>query len=610
MIKEWQKPKTTRMYLHPPKCERMYTLWREGKLIFGEIEKEIKVYENNTSAGAWFFSGDGNQLDFQSAEFAVREDGIPTHALNHKIGNLDMTLLGFATAKRKSECYLKLTLKNNTDHDATERFGFYLRTAKECELVYESPDVYAPYKPDISVWAELPATWRACDGGYTDGERMLASDGGITFDFDEKLGKAVAEITLSAGECREVVFAYDIGLMPSLDFDLKLSEVVEYWEGELSRITKLPRALSPEKVRLIKNLTVQLLQCFCYSVDEKFLLSRQGGLQRQIWTYESMLVLEALCRIGNFDDYIEPVIDSYFNEYYTDSGEIVPLGISWAMITGTVLYSFGKYSVHRGLEFFKKYRDRAYNAFKWMKSTRASSVETDTLAKGIFPPKSSCDDPLVFQSWGNTDTFNMRGLSALADAFRFFGDEAADEVAAEYEDYLSVMRALWKKISDATDADEIEVPYSPKLPNSLIASRFVFGAMSAYMVEGLDMDERDAERILNYYTRRGFIKGGMYNRMPDKRGQESTRFNLDENGKCTVWYVACHEYYWFKYFMRHGKKARAAEIIGDCEKYAMTDEYYMIERYNVIDPWFAPWSPNASANGRMINMLLDFHEEK
>ena len=40
----------------------------------------------------------------------------------------------------------------------------------------------------------------------------------------------------------------------------------------------------------------------------------------------------------------------------------------------------------------------------------------------------------------------------------------------------------------------------------------------------------------------------------------------------------------------------------------MTDECVMVERYHQRDPYFVPWSPNASANGRFINMLLDIAE--
>ena len=32
----WEKPQTTRRYLHGPLSERLLTFWREGKLIFAE----------------------------------------------------------------------------------------------------------------------------------------------------------------------------------------------------------------------------------------------------------------------------------------------------------------------------------------------------------------------------------------------------------------------------------------------------------------------------------------------------------------------------------------------------------------------------------------------
>ena len=100
--------------------------------------------------------------------------------------------------------------------------------------------------------------------------------------------------------------------------------------------------------------------------------------------------------------------------------------------------------------------------------------------------------------------------------------------------------------------------------------------------------------------------------MPDKasdiKESGSTRFNLDENGRCVAWYVCCHEYHWFKYFMRHGRLDMCERLLRGVYDYAMTDEYYMLERYNERDPYFAPWSPNASANGRTICMLLDFYK--
>ena len=50
---------------------------------------------------------------------------------------------------------------------------------------------------------------------------------------------------------------------------------------------------------------------------------------------------------------------------------------------------------------------------------------------------------------------------------------------------------------------------------------------------------------------------------------------------------------------------KAQEIIDAEINYSMTDEYYMVERFSDRDPWFVPWSPNASAAGRLILMFLN-----
>lgn len=608
MYNEWQRPKTSRLYLQPPKSERFYTLWREGKVVFGSNQQPITDYDKQFSAGIWFTDMNDRAFDYHKGAFFVREDGIPVHSVKHKLGNkLFVTVESFAAPGRHSVCYVRLTVKNPAETELRSRIGFVLRSAAEQKLLFQSPDLYASYDPDLTAWHQLPSTWQQTEYGYTDGEHFLRCESGLPFVFDQSTGTAAAELCLAPGESVEAVFAYDAGRVPDLDYCRERENTIAFWEKELARIQFLPEkiAADPEKARLIKNLTVQILQCFCHMEGSDILLARQGGLQRQIWAYESMPVLEGLSRIGSFDDYIEPIIDTYFGEFYSETGEITPLSISWAMITSNALYSFAKYARMKGKEYFGKYRDRALGSFRWIKTTRASSASSDNLVPGLFPPMSSCDDPLVFQSWCNTDTFNLRGIKALAETFEYFNDEAAQEIREEYADYLGCMRSLWQKFSDAETSDEIAIPYCPNLPDEVIIAQFLFPTPVGYFAEGIDMDVKDASRVLKYYTNKGFIKGGLYDRMRDHTSVGSAKQNLDEDGKCLVWYVCCHEYYWFLYFLRHGMTDKCEEIVADALRFAITDEYYMIERYHQRDPWFSPWSPNASANGRTINMLLD-----
>ena len=88
-IDTWQRPKTTRRYFHPPMSERMYTVWREGKIVFGENEVAVRnQYYDLISAGMWFLDGEGRPFDFHDARLYQREDGIPVHGLGFKLGEV------------------------------------------------------------------------------------------------------------------------------------------------------------------------------------------------------------------------------------------------------------------------------------------------------------------------------------------------------------------------------------------------------------------------------------------------------------------------------------------------------------------------------------------
>ena len=611
MKDRWQRPITTRRYLNPPRSERLHTLWLEGKLVFGEIyaPSGTEVYKNYISSGISFVldKADG-QLDFRRAKSKIRDDGIPIHTVVCEKDGLSVSIEAFSSYKRIPECFIRLTARNISDRVAKRKLGFVLRTAPEYKLVRNSPDIYRSYSSEIGDWFALSPSFVPHGEIYRDGDKFLSISSPVSFDYDPEYGVSMAEISLvpSGDFTCDFVFSEESAVCKS--YDTAKSEVISAWQKELSAL-KLPDALKKDKEteRMCTHLVSTVLQCFNYAKGTDILLARQGGLSRMVWPFESVPVLSALCRLGDFDSYIEPIIHSYFYDMQSEEGEIVPFGIHWAMCTANALLSFSDYAKKRGEEYFRKYSDKAYSAFLWIKKTRASTVEEGNIIGGIFPPKRSCDDVLVFQSFANTDSFNLCGLAALKDAFAQFGDARAEEISEEYGDYLSVMQKIWKDIVKRGEGDEIRIPYTPLSDDQKVAESFVFGHFGAYLVESVDPPAEDVERVINYYTRRGFMKGGLYDRMPDKSISGSTVENLDENGKCIVWYMTVHEYFWFLYFMRHGMRDRAKEIIDDAISYAMTDEYYMLERYKETDPYFVPWSPNASANGRLLNMLLDYY---
>ncbi len=611
MYTEWQRPQTTRRYIHPPKAERMFTIWKEGKIVFGETTEPITArYEKIISCGIWFTDGDGNSSDFRTAENILREDGIPVHGLKNKLGEMDYEIECFSSFERCPTCYIKVSVKNNSA-DA-KKFGFLLRTGREDALILDAPDVYAPYNPDVAVWKALPSTFSYDGEVFRDGEYYLTAHG---FEWDAE--KGIAAVKIEPAKEKTFVLALGKGEAADFDYDAEMEKSINSWLLELAKINKLPESIksNPEFVKTIQHLTIQMLQCFSMAVGSDNLYPRQGGLQRRIWTGEAWMMIEAMCRIGDFSDYLDPVMELYFNEFQTESGEMVPFGISWAMATATVLFTYAKYAMSVGKAVWDKYSEKAFKASEWIRNTRVKEDYRDDkgclILKGLLPPLRSCDDELVFQGWTVTDASNLFGLEAYVEAAEYFGDVHAKEIRDGYEDYLNDVRGYWNEIvAKAGDSNEIEVPYAITIPNEELHEKFFFRVSGGRIVYAVDAKREDAERVLNQYKSCGRIKGGLYGRMKDIRRDVSVgsgAYNLDENGKCVVWYVCSDEYMWFKTFMRWGDRERAEEIIRDNFKFAMTDEYYMLERYNQRDPYFGPWMPNASANGRTINMLLDFY---
>lgn len=610
---QWERPKTTRRYLHPPKAERIFTLWAEGKVIYSDVDllkdNALIDYFDLNCHGLWFFSGEDRiAADFRTVRNGIHPDGIPVHSICNTFGKLTVTVEGVSDIGRQPTCFLKVTLENLHPDPVEERFGFLLRTGNEAELVFGAPDVYAPYAPELSVWKQAPATWQqAAPSLWQDGARFVRT-GEAGFDWDAEAGAVSKKFRLEPGESFTFTLALGKGASAPFDYDAIRAKSVRWWEQELTRLDRLPTHITSdlEKLSLFRNLTVQCLQCFCYPVGETFLLSRQGGLQRHVWPYESMFALEALGRIGSFRDYIEPVIAAYFDRMQTQEGEIISFGMRWAMFTANVLHSFAACSLAYGEDFYNRYREPAIRAFAWIRKTRASSATMDGCVNGLFPPRASTDCQFVFQAFTVTDTQNLMDLQVFLKAAERFHDPLLPEIRAEYEDYLAHLRKYFQiLIDEAEGKDEIRhTSYVPCIKAD--ETQYAFQPHMDRFPMLLELDPEITEKIITYGKRRGFMAvNGLYCKMPD--GRAPSKHNLvDPDGQTRVWYTTVFEYSWFYIFLKQKDYARAKEILHAVQRYSMTEEGYMLERYHPHNPYYLPWSPNNSANGRLIQMLLDF----
>lgn len=604
-MKEWQKPITTRRYLHPPMSERIVTLWSEGKIILGDIEvlsgPSMPEYNTLICCGIWpVFGKDCNSIDFKKTENLMQSNGIPVHGIQNVHGKLKLELEAFCDIKRKCSCYVRMNITNVSEEPVEEQVGLLLRTGREHELVFDAPDLYASYDPDVEVWKKAECTWSLQAEEYRDSDYFLCPKDGEKLLFEKSKGLLYANVALEPGEQNEFVFLLGKGVSKAFDYAAERQETIAFYEKELKRITH-PSVLmeqDSEKLHLMQNLTLQMLQCFTKPVREDFVLCRQGGLQRRVWPYEALYVLEALGKLGDFSDYIEPTIDAYFSVMQAEDGEIVPLGIHWAMATANVLYSFAEYAIYAGQDYFEKNREKAIRAFCCIRNIRASTKSEEGVQVGLYPPLQSCDSDLVFQSWTNTDAMNLLGLQKFYEVLKLYDDAYADEVEQEYQSYYQVMTECFERAKALSNPEEgiCLTSFVPGMPGD--ETKFAFGPLTGTVAWALGLGSGDIDGLLAYKKLHGTIHEGLYWRMPDYYRM------VDSDGVMRMWYTTLEEYYWFAVFQRLGRTDACRQIIESILQYSTTKDGYMVERYHERDPYFCPWSPNASGNGRLLLMLL------
>ena len=137
----------------------------------------------------------------------------------------------------------------------------------------------------------------------------------------------------------------------------------------------------------------------------------------------------------------------------------------------------------------------------------------------------------------------------------------------------------------------------------------------AYMTDGPGMLVRvgvtepgsEAMKLVeNYFRNRGMFRNGLTGLMND--GLIFQGHNADPWAGHT-WYTSFGDIYWFENWLKSGEREKAAQTMFAQMKWGMSSEFYLLERYADNDPYWTPWMPNASANGRLLMMMADYFGE-
>ena len=610
----WERPRTTRRYLHPPMSECMFTLWNDGKVMRGanihRHDWQVDYWKNLSADVLWVLHGaDERPFDFKLAENRLPTDGTPFHGLSWRLDcGLSVRMDAFCeTGTRTPACFLRLTFADEGDAEVREPIAVHLRKLQEHLAVKGSPDVYEPYEtqvePFLSVnppgfvpagqnaWKSASATVRA-EGLPPDAR--WDGDGALRFAAAPRKGTPlVVTFTIAAPES---------SACPQ-DWDLARKGAERFWQEELARLNRLPMTISsdPEKLRLVQNLTVQMLQCFCHPVGSDLTLPRQGGLQRYVWPWDCKYMLSALGRIGDFGEYIEGALDFYFREYATAEGRIGPFRNNWICNTGECLYSLARYCLDTdNRAVWERHRDTAMRAFDWIRRIR-STPSANGGVPGLFPLAQATDNESTIQLWCFTDMLTLDALGTFAQAARHFGDSRAADVEAERDDLKNLLARIYGRFSEeAKDSDELRIPLTPDGDDEKFRKAGYFDTQQGYVLNmGMEYgfaSTNDVLKVYRWHLRNGKADPhGLCANHPPKK-------NLSDRH---IWYTTASDMYWHGNFLRIGHKDLADRVWSATLRYAMSAEYYVNERYRDDNPWFSPWSPNASGSGRILIMLLE-----
>ena len=618
---EWESPRTTRRYLNPPLAERMTVLWSDAKISLADVlhEKDWhkREYKDEIADACWFLRGpDARPFDFRTARNLISSDGVPSHGLEWTEDGVTVRLETVCDYVRKPTVFGRFAVQNGGKAPVVREYAVRVRHGNEAQLFgglkNGPPDFYCAYASHPESWDAVPCDWTLGDGAL-----QAESGGFMTFSqlpagarWDAALGAVRFTLSLAAGETFAIDFAFGYGPRRDPAYDRTLAQANGRWRAELDRISRLPKSIRSNSARrrLVRHLTAQILQCLSLPVGRDYVLPRQGCLERGVWPWDCQEAMEALILIGDFNEYVEGVLAFFFDLYATgerysgeeNRGRIGPFLFDWDCNTANVIGMLGRYCAATGNRtLWERYRVRALDGFRWVLAHRVKPESANGMIPGVFPPGRATDsNPSKrhrhVQPWEWTDVLNLDGIEHLLAAAEKFDDPAKGEVRAGYEDYLATVRKLMaeKLAANANGAEYRLQSYLDNNGRTMYKPNKTGYWLNWAVRHGL-CSEQEVVRAW-----RECLAGGV----------------VSDKGLCYIfpvrdnrhyWYTTSMEKHWHHLLRQAGQDELADKVLNGVLRYAMTQDLCVGERYCDNDPWYLPWSPNASGSGRIIQMLLE-----
>ncbi len=625
----WKKPCTGQRYLHGPYSEEIVSMWCDGKFVFEPVDTSENPYFFVSSAFKFLIGDEYEELDFKKVKYRSDKDGLPIHGFYHKIGDLKIDMEACATIERSPIAYIKVTLSNLGNKKLEKKLAIITRSGNLRKLMGIETDSYGHLNTNIGNWGFIPTEFVYENNTIHDLSSTVILSG--TDDMhpvwqgDVKgrpwhhRGLLDLSVSLASGEEKTFFIAfYRTGKHCITDFDYEKEKdtIKDFWRGELKKIHTYPKNNKKKYYTMVRTLVSNCLQMFATPIDADFTIPRQGGNQTYVWGQEALSMFKALDRIGNFSDYSEKVFDSfYIGELYVNDGDDKGSyrkyknngGTAWATNASGIMESLAWHTYYKTEKEFEKYKEYIYETFMYLARQRETTKNGDFPGYGLFPPKKSCDWAETFQTWTKTDAWMLKSCEAVIKAFEKYSDPRTDELRSVYGDYMGCAKKIFDNVVKKYSKNgELPIPMhvgreikDPQQEGPYIHDGIIIVSSGICPIDSIYVDE-----IRNYYRNRCLVKNGLHGLMNDGL----IPWHQWDPWAGHVWYTGFVEQDWFDVCIKRGEFVEAKETLDGSLKYSMTKEFYCVERYADNDPYFTPWTPNASCNGRIIDMIYDYYE--
>lgn len=350
-----------------------------------------------------------------------------------------------------------------------------------------------------------------------------------------------------------------------------------------------------DRFKSLQLVTRQLWYTMDWPGHGTILFPSQGGTSERffMWVWEVMCEMAPMAKLGYFQpmreilEFIFSLQDGGFPSegQFTDlEGSLGTTGPKWACVTGAALTMAAQYfEASQDEEFARKYLDPMARAALWIVRQVTAPHPPDYPFPGLMPFCTASDGD-VGRVLAITDNWSCLGIRLVAPILKRFGHPEAERIAAVGEQYYKDIEAAMVQLRQPDGF----IPRSLNREGALCLGFEYCDSIMHLAYSGLMPMKHPLQQGYLAWAEKNAVNGFFLGPMSEKL----MYIGFAEQVAALI-YLATHQW----------KKAWCA--IQTYENYGCTpDTYITQERYDLDDPNHTSWQPNASSNGRLLELEL------